>query len=282
MLIEYKNKINQLLIDFIGDLKVKYGTNHKIIDMIEYSIINESKKLRSIIILIVGEIFGLSINDLKNYLLAVEIAHTYTLIHDDLPALDNDDYRRGLLTAHKKFGEANAILLGDAMQTLAFELILEKNSKFICEKTMQIANFFAKTIGGLRGVIFGEFLDINYNNSSDNDDLQKIHMYKTAVFFEFCFSMPAKIMSDDPWLIDLFARIGRNYGLVFQLIDDYDDFGKTTKNEPNICGDMTKDEIRILYDGLMSKIYDDISEIERQFQQNTLRNFVESTIKVDI
>ena len=281
MLSEYKNRINQLIIDFIANLRARHGRDNQMIDMIEYALINDSKKLRSIIILIVGEILGLSLDDLKNYLLAVEITHTYTLVHDDLPALDNDDYRRNKLTAHKKFGEANAILLGDTMQTLAFELISEQNPKFSCEKTMQIINFFAKTIGGLEGVIFGEFLDINYKLDNINE-LKKIHLYKTAVFFEFCLSLCPKLISNNNDLIASFSNLGTNYGLVFQLIDDYDDFGKTVKNEPNICNMMQKDELHNLYNQLLSSIYDDIKKIEEFLPQKILQEFVDSTIIINI
>ena len=128
---EYKNTINSFILNYLDDIHQKNIQNSEMIDMMKYCLINESKKARAIMAIIFGEILGIKkITHIKNYILAIEITHTYTLIHDDLPSLDNDDFRRGKASAHKKFGEANAILLGDALQTLAFECISQESSDF--------------------------------------------------------------------------------------------------------------------------------------------------------
>jgi geranylgeranyl pyrophosphate synthase len=284
---------------YIDELSHQYIENPEMINSVKYCLINDSKKLRSIMIMIFAEIFEINLENITNYILAVEIAHTYTLIHDDLPVLDNDDFRRGKPSAHKKFGEANAILLGDAMQSLAFELISQENKAFSAQQILKAVNLFAKHIGGIEGVIYGEYLDINSIDKLllDQDfDLNldsrlnlkqicKIHLYKTAKLFEFCSLICGILTNCNEYVITDLRNFGINYGLAFQLLDDlddYDEFFEETKKkyEVNILTILNKNDAKVLYTEYMDKIYSTIEDlIEKKYPNlEKLKRFVDETL----
>ena len=156
----YKNQIGQFISDFVENLKIE-DNSCKIKEMLEYVLLNNSKKLRASFILLFGEIFEIPAEILKNYCVAIELMHSYTLVHDDLPAIDNDKMRRGKPATHLAFGEANAILLGDGLNTIAFELCAETNNYFNQANILNGVANFAKTMGMINGVVFGQFIDIN-------------------------------------------------------------------------------------------------------------------------
>ncbi len=277
---EYKNTINSFILNYLDDTHQKNIQNSEMIDMMKYCLINESKKIRSIMAIIFGEIFGIKkITQIQNYILAIEITHTYTLIHDDLPSLDNDDFRRGKASAHKKFGEANAILLGDALQTLAFECISQESSDFSAKQILKVVNYFAQSIGGLDGVIYGEYLDIN-EHSSNLEQIKKIHLYKTAKLFEFCTTFCGILMNCDDEILTQLKKLGIHYGLAFQLLDDVDD--STTKtHEINICQILNQNEANILYENYMSEIFSAINFFKEKKYTNIekLEQFIIETLK---
>ena len=277
---EYKNTINSFILNYLDDIHQKNIQNSEMIDMMKYCLINESKKVRAIIAIIFSEIFGIKkITQIQNYILAIEITHTYTLIHDDLPSLDNDDFRRGKASAHKKFGEANAILLGDALQTLAFECISQESSDFSAKQILKVVNYFAQSIGGLDGVIYGEYLDIN-EHSSNLEQIKKIHLYKTAKLFEFCATFCGILMNCDDEILLQLKKLGIHYGLAFQLLDDVDD--STTKtHEINICQILNQNETNILYENYMSEIFSAINFFKEKQYTNIekLEQFIIETLR---
>ena len=277
---EYKNTINSFILNYLDDIHQKNIQNSEMIDMMKYCLLNESKKIRSIMAMIFGEIFGIKkFIDIKNYILAIEITHTYTLIHDDLPSLDNDDFRRGKPSAHKKFGEANAILLGDALQTLAFECISDENNEFPAKQILKVVNYFAQSIGGLNGIIYGEYLDIN-EYSSNLEQIKKIHLYKTAKLFEFCTTFCGVLMNCDEKILEKLKKLGIYYGLAFQLLDDRDDSAKKT-HEINICHILNQNETNILYENYMSEIFSAINFFKEKKYANIekLEQFIMKTLK---
>lgn len=151
--------------------------------------------------------------------IAIELLHTYTLIHDDLPSMDNDDLRRGKPTSHKVFGEANAILAGDALQTLAFEIIAQTTlagSYPPNQLVMELAS-----AGGSRGVIGGQVEDINFDKTQLSlDQVEFVHMHKTAILFRAAMRIGAISANASPTQLDSLSTYGTNIGLAFQITDD--------------------------------------------------------------
>jgi geranylgeranyl pyrophosphate synthase len=301
---DYQNIVNASISRYLNLLENTHQDNKEMIEMIRYCLENDSKKLRSIMIMIFAEIFEIDFSHIENYVIAIEIIHTYTLIHDDLPSLDNDDLRRGKESAHKKFGEANAILLGDTMQTLAFECISNRNLFFSSDQQLNIINTFAKYIGGFEGVIYGEFLDINETKNHNNlleffyssfdhsvnlKKIHKIHLYKTAKLFELCSMICGILTNCEIYNLEYCKNIGIYYGLIFQLLDDYEDFKNSNRREKeiNICSILNKNDIKIMYDKYINEIYLNISKLEDQkilndrniYNIDKLKKFISLTLK---
>ncbi len=269
MFSEYKNQIDNIINRYLVEIhdECKSGLMH---GMLRYVLVNDSKKLRAILALICSEIVNLKISQIENYLLAIEMIHTYTLVHDDLPSLDNDDFRRGKLTAHKMFNEANGILLGDALQTMAFELFSQENLNFHPSFILKATNEFAKTLGGLKGVIYGQLLDINDNDGVTKNEIEEVHLHKTAVFFGFCASLPMILTNQSEEKIQQFKNFGIQYGMAFQLLDDIDDFAEK-QEEANICNVIGLENGKVLYRERKANLNTEFDTMN-QFVQSTLKN----------
>ena len=161
---------------------------------------------------------------------AIESIHSYSLIHDDLPSMDNDDFRRGKLSTHKKFNEATAILAGDALHDFAFQILSSRLTHTNPERRIQLINYLAKSLGHL-GLVAGQSLDLLYENKRNN--IKKIiNMYKlkTGSLFEFSFSSPFILTNHPKEIIKFYQRYSLLFGLIFQIIDDYlDEIGDYKK-----------------------------------------------------
>ena len=147
----------------------------------EYAILNGGKRLRPFLLFVTLELLNENINKGVKSAIALEMIHSYSLVHDDLPALDNDDYRRGKLTTHKVFGEAEGILIGDSLLTYAFYVLSQKNIQFLSSE--QIVNIISKTseYAGINGMIGGQMIDIESENKKiDLETLKYIHSHKTG------------------------------------------------------------------------------------------------------
>jgi geranylgeranyl diphosphate synthase type II len=148
------------------------------------------------------------------------LIHTYSLIHDDLPALDNDDYRRGKLTSHKVFGEAMAILTGDALLTLAFEILAKMDAVPSDRKTRVIAEL-ATAAGTAGGMIGGQVADLEGEGKEPNAQLlESIHRAKTGALLRASVRMGAIYAGADQQQLDAISRFGEHIGLAFQIVDD--------------------------------------------------------------
>jgi geranylgeranyl diphosphate synthase type II len=177
-----------------------------------YSVLNGGKRLRPILALAAAETIG-STNVILPAI-AVELLHTYTLIHDDLPCMDDDDERRGNPTSHKVFGEANAILAGDALQALAFELAAQ--SPIDPAKTV---TELAQAAGSC-GVVGGQVADIAAGENLTDDEIRFIHQHKTADLFRAAIRMGAIAAGASNAELEALTLYGENIGLAFQIIDD--------------------------------------------------------------
>ena len=209
-----------------------------LISPMNYGLFSGGKKIRSKILVDVGKIFNVSYKKLIIIGAAVECIHAYSLIHDDLPCMDNDLTRRGKPSTHAKFGEAAAILAGNSLLALAFEILSDKKLN-IKEKTKNILIDKLSRCAGHTGIAGGQFLDLDFENK--NIPLKKIidmQLKKTGKLFGYCSSVPAIIKNSNVKKINDFEAIGSDLGLLFQISDDLIDCkgdsikaGKKTKKD---------------------------------------------------
>ncbi len=193
-----------------------------LIKSMHYSVFAGGKRLRPILVLAAAEAVNGPVKRIIPFSLGVELIHTYTLIHDDLPALDNDDFRRGKPTNHKAFGDTTAILAGDALQTYAFQLMTETELiKWIPpEVVLRAVNEFAKAVGPL-GTIGGQMVDIeSEDNDCDVSTLEYIHTHKTGYLIRACIRSGGILSQCSEKDLEALTQFGENIGLAFQIIDD--------------------------------------------------------------
>ena len=196
-----------------------------------YSVLAGGKRLRPLLVIAAAEAVGGSREAILPFAVAAEFIHTYTLIHDDLPAIDDDNLRRGKPTNHKVFGEAVAILAGDALLTHAFSIMTNAVlMDSIPEKNiLKATNEMAKAMGSM-GVIGGQVVDIESEGSPINaETLEYIHMYKTGFLIRACIHCGAVLSQATPSQLNLLSRYGSHIGLAFQIVDDILDI--TSKND---------------------------------------------------
>ena len=187
----------------------------------EYAVLNGGKRLRPFLLFTTLELLNEDINKGVKSAIALEMIHSYSLVHDDLPALDNDDYRRGKLTTHKVFGEAEGILIGDSLLTYAFYILSQKNLKFLSSE--QIVNIISKTseYAGINGMIGGQMIDIESENKKiDLETLKYIHSHKTGKLIKLPIEIAciiANVEKDKKEVLEEYANL---IGLAFQVKDD--------------------------------------------------------------
>ena len=234
------NDLNKIAKDTNFFLK-KYLRKQKysgLISPMNYGLFSGGKKIRSKILVDVGKIFNVSYKKLIIIGAAVECIHAYSLIHDDLPCMDNDLTRRGKPSTHVKFGEATAVLAGNSLLTLAFEILSDKKLN-IKEKTKNILIDKLSRCAGHTGIAGGQFLDLDFEKK--NIPFKKIidmQLKKTGKLFGYCSSVPAIIKNSNVKKINNFEAIGSDLGLLFQISDDLIDYkgdsikaGKKTKKD---------------------------------------------------
>ena len=225
--VELQNRINSYL-------NSNLNSNNQIEEAIKFALSAPGKRVRPTLIYLVGDFYNVALENLDSLALATEIIHTYSLVHDDLPCMDDDDLRRGQPTLHKKYSEATAVLAGDAMQSLAIEIIL-KDDKLSNELKVSIIKLLMEKIG-YKGMILGQALDINFEQESvDKEQILQMNYLKTGLLIEFSILAPLMVAnkSENKW-----NKIARNIGVSFQLIDDLLDLeeseerlGKATKKD---------------------------------------------------
>ena len=210
------NKVDKFLVNYL-----KRQNKSLLVKPMKYGVISGGKKIRSTIIFDLGKIFNLSEKKLINICAAVECIHSYSLIHDDLPCMDNDKIRRGKPSTHIKFGEASAVLAGSSLLTLAFEIIADK--KYILNSKMknEIIESLA-SCSGHTGIAGGQELDLKFENK--NKKINKIidmQKKKTGKLFNFCLYAVGVIASKKKNEKIFLSNLGEEIGLLFQLADDF-------------------------------------------------------------
>jgi len=201
----------------------------KLHETIRWSLFADGKRFRPALLLAVGETFGASENNLLQTAAAIEMIHTYSLVHDDLPAMDNDDLRRGRATCHKKFGEATAILAGDVLQTLAFQAIADDES-LSAEIRVKLVSEIARAAGTPSGMVAGQQLDLEAEGKGVSiEHLEKIHHNKTGAMISVAARAGAIIAGASKKEIEVVTNYAAQIGLLFQITDDLLDVTQTTE-----------------------------------------------------
>jgi geranylgeranyl diphosphate synthase type II len=196
----------------------------------KYTVLNKGKRLRPVLVLLGAKLSNKNCNPrtLLPTAVGIEFIHTYSLIHDDLPPLDNDDYRRGKLSCHKKFGEDVGILTGDALLTEGFSLIAREQKKYSSpKKVIEVMEILSSAIGP-SGMITGQLMDLKINKYKDKENIDFIQMYKykTANLIAASLACGATLASGNKKKIEEIKSIGESLGILFQLTDDLVDVEK--------------------------------------------------------
>ena len=211
LLTSYQNRINSKLESLLP------SDDSILSEAIRYSVLDGGKRLRPILVYLIGEL-GNAENDSLDILAgSVEIIHCYSLIHDDLPSMDDDDLRRGKPTTHKKYDEATAILAGDALQPLAFELI--SNLDTSDSNKITIVNCLANACGYL-GMVGGQIKDIHSKEINTVHDLDVMHSQKTGRLIQASLETSGILSGLDKKDIETLSKYGEKIGLAFQIQDD--------------------------------------------------------------
>tara|TARA_B100000073_G_scaffold93791_1_gene74371 strand:- start:1723 stop:2616 length:894 start_codon:yes stop_codon:yes gene_type:complete len=230
-----KENFEPLLQERVNNEISKYVINTNEIDeSMRYALSNPGKRVRPLLSYLVGDVFNLNLNKLDSTASAIEIIHTYSLVHDDLPCMDDDNLRRGKPTLHVKYSESTAVLAGDAMASLAIDIILH-DLNLSSDLKVQLLQFLMKTIGP-EGMILGQIQDISFENTSvTEEEILKMNELKTGALVEFSMLAPVIIAGED---IKQWEKIAKKVGITFQLIDDLLDIqeteekvGKATKKD---------------------------------------------------
>ena len=234
-----KNSLKKIAKDTNIYLK-KYLKNQKksnLLNPINYGLFSGGKKFRSKILIDIGRIFNVNYSALIKIGASVECIHAYSLIHDDLPCMDNDITRRGKPSTHVKFGEATAILAGNSLLTLAFEILSDKKLNIIDKTKVELIKKLSEC-SGHTGIAGGQFLDLNFEKKAiPIKKIIEMQLKKTGKLFSFCCVAPV-IVAKKNKLIKKFENIGLEIGLLFQIADDLIDYkgnlkkvGKKTKKD---------------------------------------------------
>jgi len=192
----------------------------ELIPAMKYGTLFGGKKIRSTIILNTSKIFNINFNQIINVCAAVECIHSYSLIHDDLPCMDNDRLRRGKPSTHIKFGESTAILAGNSLLTLAFEMIADQKFKLDTNIKLSLIKKLSECAGHV-GIAGGQFLDLNYEKKNINfKKVINMQRKKTGKLFEFCCLAPAIVAKKNIKTQKEMSKVGEELGLLFQIADD--------------------------------------------------------------
>mgnify|MGYP000085364350 CR=1 FL=1 len=236
------NRLNKIAKDTNFFLKkfLNKQNNSKLISAMKYGLFPGGKKIRSKILIDIGSLLLIDYKTLITIGSAVECIHAYTLIHDDLPCMDDDKIRRGKPSTHIKFGESTAILAGNSLQTMACEILASPNLKISEKIKVNLIKKLSECSGHL-GVAGGQYLDLSYEKKKiSKKKIIEMEIKKTGKLFSFCCAAPAIIKNKNIKEVNFFEKIGANIGLLFQIADDLIDF----KGDSKIAGKKTGKDLR--------------------------------------
>ena len=276
---ENKDSLNIYAKEYIENLEIPELLKESII----YSLVNDGKKIRPLSFLYLLKFYKLDYKKYYDIALAIELVHTYSLVHDDLPEMDNDDYRWGKPTNHLVYGQDIAVLTGDSMLTLAFEVLSKSivNDTLKVKLIQQFANY-----SGAMGMIAGQVYDVKQKNYEvDANYLRKMHSLKTGRLIELPLDFACKIARKESDL-DYIRSFGKELGIAYQIKDDIlDYYGEFEK-----IGKLPSDEDMITYlsfygidecKELLEKHTTNAIEISRELENNLLEDFANYLLKRD-
>ena len=224
-----QNKLNKIAKEtnlFLKKFINKQKRSNLIIPM-NYGLFSGGKKIRSKILIDVGSIFEIDYKSLIIIGAAVECIHAYSLIHDDLPCMDDDKVRRGKPSTHIKFGESTAVLAGNSLLTMAFEILSHRDLNLNEKVKNSLINQISRCSGHL-GIAGGQFLDLNYEHKKiSKKKIIEMEIKKTGKLFSFCCVAPLIIKKKNKAEIKKFENLGEDIGLLFQVADDLIDYRST-------------------------------------------------------
>ena len=258
-------------------------SNSKLVQAMKYSLFPGGKKIRSKILVDIGSLLSVDYKTLIAIGAAVECIHAYSLIHDDLPCMDDDKIRRGKPSTHVKFGESTAVLAGNSLQTMACEILASHSLKIKNESKINLIKKLSECSGHL-GIAGGQYLDLKYEKKKiSKSKIIEMEKKKTGKLFSFCCVAPAIIKKKDNREIKFFEDIGLNIGLIFQIADDLIDFRGNSKKAGKKTGkDQKKGKATLIsllgYDNAIKycdKIIIDIYEDLKKYGSN-LKNIKET------
>ena len=221
-----QTKLNKIARDTNLFLKgfIKKQKKSELITPMKYGLFSGGKKIRSKILIDVGSLFKIDYKSLIIVGSAIECIHSYSLIHDDLPCMDNDTIRRGKPSAHIKFGESTAVLAGNSLLTLAFEILSHKNFNVSEKIKISLIDKISRSSGHL-GIAGGQFLDLDYEHKKiSKKKIIEMEIKKTGKLFSFACAAPLILKSKSKKEIKKFEEIGAEIGLLFQVADDLIDY----------------------------------------------------------
>ena len=255
-------KDRKQLVEHALDQSIQVIYPETIYESMRYSLMAGGKRLRPILCLATAELMGATLEMAMPTACAIEMVHTMSLIHDDLPAMDNDDYRRGQLTNHKVYGDDVAILAGDGLLAYAFEFIATQTQNVPAANLLKVVAALGRAVGAA-GLVGGQTVDLESEGKTDVDleTLNFIHRHKTAALLEMSVTAGAMIAGATAETLDKLSRYAQNIGLAFQIVDDVLDITSTQEELGKSIG---KDEAaqKVTYPSLWG-----IDESKRQAQQ---------------
>ncbi len=276
---ENRNSLNIYAKEYIENLEIPELLKESII----YSLVNDGKKIRPLSFLYLLKFYKIDYKEYFDVALAIELVHTYSLVHDDLPEMDNDDYRWGKPTNHRVYGQDIAVLTGDSMLTLAFEVLSKANINDTLKVNLiqQFANY-----SGAMGMIAGQVYDVKQKNYQvDANYLKLMHSLKTGRLIELPLDFACKIARKESDL-DCIRSFGKELGIAYQIKDDIlDYYGEFEK-----IGKLPSDEDMITYlsfygidecKELLEKHTTNAIEISRKLENNLLEDFANYLLKRD-
>ena len=236
-----KRRLNKIAKD-TNSFLLKFLSKQKKTDLIKpmkYGLLPGGKKIRTKLIIDVGKIFRIKYKNLIQVGAAVECIHAYSLIHDDLPCMDNDLLRRGKLSTHKKFGESTAILAGNSLLTIAFEILSQNSFQIDYKSKIKLIKLLSEC-SGHSGIAGGQYSDLNFEGKKISlNKIVDMQIKKTGKLFSFCCMAPA-IMSKKNNYLKNFDTIGADIGLLFQIADDLIDYSGSSK----VAGKKTRKDLK--------------------------------------
>ena len=236
---EYLKEKKEIVEKNLEKMLKKYEYPHRLSEAMKYGVMNGGKRIRPIIMYMICDLFGESYTKIEDIAVALEFIHCYSLIHDDLPAMDDDMYRRGKLTTHIKYDEATAILVGDVLLTEAFNIVANSNKITDKDKVKVIQKM--SEYAGFYGMVGGQYVDMESENKKVGaETLEYIHNHKTGKLLLASVELPLIVLNIEGVKKEKLLEFAQIIGIVFQIKDDildvegsFEETGKESTDEKN-------------------------------------------------